>query len=144
MVVFVPNRLYYDPYYSTTYHLNAYSHRVNENTSEELSLPGSLWMLGGIIPVFFGGIATGLLHTGVMKWIMSATRKSPYQGLFYLAIIAGTILFGFNLDFISHARAVVRGMLLATILWYCVVTWILGRSAQSASIIRRRPLGIPV
>jgi hypothetical protein len=141
-VVFVPNRFYYDPFYSTTFHLNDYDHRVTEKTSEELTLPGSLWMLGGLIPVILGAIAAGLLHSGVMVWIKRAARKSPYQGLFYLAMIAGPIMFGFNLDIISHTRALVRGIAIAIVVWYCLVKWVLGRSARNGIAIRPTNLAL--
>ena len=69
-----PARFYSDYFYSTTYHLNRYGLRVGISTSVELSLPGSLWMLGGWAPVFLGGIGIGLLHGALMHWMRAATR----------------------------------------------------------------------
>lgn len=143
-VVFIPSRFYNNPYYSNTAHLNDYNHLVNEKTSEELSLPGSLWMYGGYLPVILGSMALGLLHTGVMKWIRYANRVSAYKGLFYFALIAGTIMWGFNLDLLTHTRSIVRGMAIAIVLWYCLVKWILGRSARRVPQVRPSRLVVGV
>ena len=95
IAIFVPGKIYSDYYYSTTYHLNNYGLRVViGGTSVELSLPGSLWMLGGWLPTFFGAIITALLHLAVMYWLRAANRKSVYKGLFYLGMMAGVIVWG--------------------------------------------------
>ena len=138
LAVFVPGKFYSDYYYSTTYHLNNYGLRVIiGGTSVELSLPGSLWMLGGWLPVFFGAIVTAMLHLLVMYWLRAATRKSVYKGLFYLAMVTGVIIWGFNLDLIYHARSVVRGMLAAIMLWHLVVRPLLGSSAMTRMSLKR-------
>jgi hypothetical protein len=123
--------------YSSTYLLKSYGVRINESTSVELSTPGSLWMMGGWIPLAMGGVFLGLMHSGVVHWIRSATRKSPYQGLFYLAMIAGIVLWGFNLDLISHTRSLVRGIVAAILLWYLVIRPLLGSSAYTTPSVQR-------
>ncbi len=137
----VPGRIYADYYYSTTYHLNRYGLRVGTTTSVELSLPGSLWMLGGWAPVLIGGVGIGLLHTIMMHWLRSATRKSTYQGLFYLAMTLGTVVWGFNWDPITFTRGIVRGMLAASLLWHIIVRPVLGRTAMTGArmVSWRRP-----
>ncbi len=137
----VPGRLYSDYYYSTTYHLNRYGLRVGTTTSVELSLPGSLWMLGGWLPVFVGGLYIGMLHLFVMNWLRAATRKSAYQGLFYLSVILGTVAWGFNWDPITLTRGLLRVMLAAVILWHFLVRPLLGNSAMTGArtMTWRRP-----
>lgn len=138
----VPGRIWADYFYSTTYHLNGYGLRVTTSTSVELSLPGSLWMLGGWIPIFLGGIWVGLLDGCLMHWLRSATRKSSYQGLFYLAMIIGTVLWSFNWDPITLTRGLLRNAFFAWLLWNLVVRPYLGPQAMTR--VARQPQSYPL
>jgi hypothetical protein len=129
--VFVPGRLYSDPYYSSNYLLNAYGLRVNQSTSVELTIPGSLWILGGWIPVLLGSIWIGLLHAAVMCWIRAATRKSPYQGLFYLTLLMTALIGGFTTELMAMTTTIFRRALAAIVLWHLLIRPILGRYARS-------------
>ena len=89
---------------------------------------------GRLAPVFLGGIFVGLLHGAVMHWMRAATRASPYKGLFYLAMMTGIVMWGFNWDPITLNRALVRSVLAAVLLWHIVVRPLLGRTAMTKAI----------
>lgn len=133
----VPGRIWANYVYSTTYHLNRYGLRVTTSTSVELSLPGSLWMLGGWVPMVLGGIWVGLLMAGLMRWLSATTRRSPYQGLFYLTMTIGSVLWAFNYDPISLTRSLVRSVFVAWLLWHVAVKNYLGPSATKVGLERR-------
>ena len=116
--VFILGRIYSNTYYATSFHLNRYGIRVSNTTSVELTSVGSLWMLGGWVPVMVGGIWFGLMHSGLMHWLRSATRKSSYQGLFYFTVVLGLLIGGFNQELMIHTLAIVRGVLAAALMWH--------------------------
>jgi hypothetical protein len=144
LTVFVPGRIYADPYYSSSYLLNPYGLRVNQYTSVELTIPGSLWILGGWLPVLLGGVWIGVLQVIVMRWISAATAKSPYQGLFYLTFIMAAFMNGITTELMWITTVIFRRALAAIVLWHLFARPILGRYAYSVRLPRRfsgyRPL----
>lgn len=115
--LFVPGRIYADHYYSSTKQLRRYKFMITEATSVELSFLGSMWLIGGVLPVVVGTALVALLHLLAGWWVRAAARASPYQGAFFLAVISYAMLWGHNLDLISHARNLIWLMVFATLVW---------------------------
>jgi hypothetical protein len=113
----LPQRLYHHPYYRGTMVLLDYDFMITEQTSVEVSLIGNLWMMGGYIPVFLGGVMVGLLHGGLGRLIRKSLPYSKMKAYIYFALFAPGILWAFNLDFISHGRAMVYRLILAFIVY---------------------------
>jgi hypothetical protein len=113
-----PRRFMRELYYSEQPNriLRGYGFLITDETSEPLSMIGSLYMLGGFIPVVAGGLAVGLFHSGVRRYLRSARRRSPYLALFSFAMFASEMLWGQNRDLISHVR---------TLVWYGIGAWVL-------------------
>lgn len=130
----IPGKLYYHPYYSTTALLRTYDFYITDKTSVELSFIGSLYMLGGFIPIIIGTIFIALVHCWFGRWIGKAQRASPYKGLFYCGMLAQTFLWGQNLDPISHFRTLVWQALAAAILYYLLVRILIGERRQTLPV----------
>lgn len=144
-VIFVPGAIYGGRYYASTTQLKRYGMRITEKTSVELSFVGSLWLIGGWLPLIVGTALVAVMHALMMRWIHSATLASPYQGLFYVAMTAYPIFWGYNLDPISHTRGVVLGCIAAMLVWYIVIMPFVGvvRRARGAAVPRRVPMRMP-
>lgn len=123
--LFVPGRIYADHYYSSTTQLKRYKFLITKATSVELSFLGSMWLIGGVLPVIVGSALVALLHLLAGWWLRTAARASPYQGAFFLAMISYHMLWGQNLDLISHSRNLIWQMVFATIVWYLFIRPIL-------------------
>ena len=124
----LPGRLYYKPYYSTTGRLERYDFLITEETSVELSMLGSLWMIGGYLPVVVGGVCIGILHVILMRVIRGAVRGSSFKGIFYFSMVLPTLMWGHNLDPITHFRAVVWKTAAAILLYYLLIAHLEGRT----------------
>ena len=105
----LPKRFFGDLYYSEQPNriLRGYGFLITEETSIPLSLPGSLYMLGGVLPVVLGGIAIGLVHIGLGGCLRAAGRRSRYLPLFVFAMCAPDFVWGQNFDPITHTRSLV-------------------------------------
>lgn len=121
----IPQVLYYRPYYRGTYMLNAYGIRVDEYTSVELSMIGSLWLLGGYLPVFFGGIALGLLHWLVVKMLQHNWTFSKMKAFIYFGVLSPGIVWAPNYAIITHWRYLMYRIMLAFIL-YNILRFVIG------------------
>lgn len=137
--IFVPGRLYGARYYSWTGQLKRYGFRITEKTSVELSFVGSLWMIGGWLPVILGSLYVGLIHAIAMRWIHRAAQYSPYKGLFYLSMIAYSVFWASNLDVITHTRMLLLAGIAGWLVWHIVILPIIGDVRP-----RRAPRGFPV
>src|SRR6185369_141156 len=59
----LPGKLFYAPFYSDNERLRDYGFLITDESSFPMSLLGSLYMLGGLIPVAAGATAFGVFHS---------------------------------------------------------------------------------
>jgi hypothetical protein len=124
----LPRRFMRELYYSEQPNriLRSYGFLITDETSEPLSMIGSLYMLGGFLPVVGGGILVGLFHTGIRRYLQAARRRSPYLAVFSFAMIASEMLWGHNRDLISHVRTLVWNGIGAFVLFQLCVRPVAG------------------
>jgi hypothetical protein len=142
----LPRRFMRELYYSEQPNriLRAYGFLITDETSEPLSMIGSLYMLGGFIPVVAGGLAIGFFHSGVRSYLRAARRRSPYLAIFSFAMIASEMLRGHNRDLISHVRTLVWNGIGAFALFHlCVRPLAIGLPARAANRTRARSDAAP-
>jgi hypothetical protein len=90
--------------YTGTWILRDYGMKVTETTSVETSTIGSLWMLGGYIPVLIGGLAMALIHSFIAWIIRRAWVRNPDRGVFYFSVFFHLIYWSLNLDLLTLWR----------------------------------------
>lgn len=135
----LPAKIYYNSYYSSTGLLRNYDFMITDKTSVELSFIGSLYMLGGYIPIALGTFFVALVHGWFGRWVERARRVNPYKGLFYCGMLAQTFLWGQNLDIISHFRILVWQSIAAVVLYFLIVRVFVGQ----ARAVPFRPEDLP-
>jgi hypothetical protein len=105
--------------------LRDYGFMITEKTSVEISMIGSLWLMGGYFPVFFGGIALGSLHW-LLVWILRRNWAiSKMKAFIYFAILSQEIFWAPNISLIDHWHDVVYRIALAFVL-YRVMRLVIG------------------
>jgi hypothetical protein len=119
--VFVPGAIYYQPTYGHTGILIPYGFTITESTSVEVSTIGSFWMLGGWLPLMVGALGIGLLHGLFSRWLDRAADASPTRALFYLGMLAWTILWAENLTHVEHTRSLIIHAVAGVLLYWAVV-----------------------
>jgi len=93
--------------YTGSWVLRDYGIYVSETTSTEVSMIGTLWMLGGYIPVLIGGFLLAMIHSFV-AWIIRRTWvQNPDKGIFYFSVFFYGILWSFNWDLIVLWRTTI-------------------------------------
>ncbi len=138
----LPGKLFYAPFYSDNERLRDYGFLITDETSFPMSLLGSLYMLGGILPVAAGGVAFGVFHSLLARLIGAASRRTPYLGLFILSMIASTLIWSQNVDLITNVRVTAWRVLTAFILYLVILRPLVKRS--KARRLERRRHRIPV
>lgn len=113
----LPGKLFYEPFYSTNDRLREYGFLITAETSYPMSLLGSLYMLGGVVPVILGGSAFGVFHALLGRGIGWANRRSRYLGLFIFSMIASTLIWSQNVDLIANFRVTAWRVLSALVLY---------------------------
>jgi hypothetical protein len=127
----VPGRIYYNPYYGDTKLLIDYGFMITEETAVGLSMIGSFWLLGGYVPVFFGGIATGLLHWFLIVILRKSWAVSKAKAFVYFSVLAPKILWSPRIPLIEHWHAVIYNLVIASVL-YLIVKVVIGDYRISA------------
>lgn len=117
----LPGRFFYETFYSTNENLQRYGFLITEETSSPMSLLGSLYLLGGILPVWIGAIVFGLFHCQLGRLIGWASRRTPYLGLFIFSMIASTLIWSQNVDLITNIRVICWRILSAFVLYLVVL-----------------------
>jgi len=119
----LPRKAVFESYYSANPNLilMRYDFLITEETSVPVSFVGSLYMLGGILPVVLGGIVIGLFHSLVSRGLGVLSRHSRYLALFVFAMLAPSLLWAQNLDPITHVRGVVWAGLSAVIVYQLAI-----------------------
>jgi hypothetical protein len=135
MMRLLPKRFFGDLYYSEQPNriLRLYGFLITDETSQPLSTVGSLYMLGGWVPVAVGGVLIGVFHSGVGYGLRRARQRSPYLALFIFAMISAELLWGQNRDPISHVRSMVWDGLWGIVLFQYIVRPLVG------DVVRVRP-----
>jgi hypothetical protein len=133
----LPGKLFYAPFYSDNERLRAYGFLITEATSYPLSLLGSLYMLGGVVPVAMGAVAFGLFHTLLGRLIAIASRRTSYLGLFIFSMIASTLIWSQNVDLITNVRVTMWRILSGFVLYLAILRPLVRRAAPRRSAIRR-------
>jgi hypothetical protein len=138
----LPGKLFYAPFFSDNERLRDYGFLITDETSFPMSLLGSLYMLGGLIPVAAGAAAFGVFHSLLARLIGAASRRAPYLGLFIFSMIASTLIWSQNVDLITNVRVTAWRVLTAFILYLVILRPLVARAtARRAERHRRR---IPV
>src|SRR5205085_2573517 len=70
-----------------------------------------------------GGAVIALVHGWIARFLRRASQGSPHKGLFYLSMLAFTIVFWPNLDFITNFRSIVWHMVAAMVVYHLVIRW---------------------
>jgi hypothetical protein len=118
---FVPGRFLYRPYYRSPLVLLDYGFNILPGkTSTEVSMIGSLWLMGGWLPVFFGGAALGFIHWLVVKIIQRSWSQSEVKALVYFGALAPRVFWVANMDIITHFRSIIYNLALATIVYWVI------------------------
>mgnify|MGYP006286813965 CR=1 FL=1 len=127
--IFVPGTFYFRPVYS----YNGMLGRLGLNiytSSVGVTQIGSLWILGGFLPLVLGTAFTGLIHGIAISMVHRARRVHPAKGLFLLCMVAPVFVKGPLFTQISHIRALIWTWLVAAVLYHMFVRWIaVGRPA---------------
>lgn len=129
--MFVPGRIYDPSFYSTTFQLRNWGFNITEEHSVELTMLGALYMVGGLVPVFIGGVLIGLVHVLVMRYIDRVQGHSMHAALFLAAALAPTLLNGRGADPISHVRTLVWQIVGVSILYFILLRAYVGRGAAT-------------
>ena len=114
----IPGRIYYRAYYRGSKVLIDYGFKITEATSVEVSMIGNLWLMGGYLPVFFGGMALGLLHWLLMWILRRAWTVSKMKAFLYFSIFAPQLFWASNIALIGHWRGIVYSLAMAFIVYH--------------------------
>jgi len=117
----LPGKLFFEPFYSSNERLQLYGFLITEETSYPMSLLGSLYLLGGVVPVGLGALAMALFHCGLARIIGAVRRRSPYLGLFIFSMIASTLIWSQNVDLITNVRVTAWRVLTAFVLYVIIL-----------------------
>ncbi|TWT40900.1 hypothetical protein RAS1_35860 [Phycisphaerae bacterium RAS1] len=128
----VPGRIFYQPYYSSAGLLRSYDFNITDKTSVELSFLGSLWMIGGPVPVIVGTVVIALIHAGLARLLLLLVTRSPGYALLMAAMLAPEIMWAVNSDIITNIRNIVWRLLAATVVYFVVFRPFIGRDPQAA------------
>lgn len=132
--IFVPGAFYYKPIYSGSSVLRIYGFNIKPGvTSVEISTVGSLWILGGAIPVIVGGLIMGVLHVCIGKYVHHLHNISPMRALFFFAMMAPTIFWGSNLDLIQNIKIITWHWVGAMILYKIIYKVVFSRRTFRSS-----------
>jgi hypothetical protein len=125
----LPGKLFYEPFYSSNARLKTYGFVINDQTSTPISLLGSLYLLGGIVPVGVGAFAMGLVHCVLGRLIGRASRRTPYLGLFIFSMIASILIWSQNVDLITNVRVILWRLLSAFVLYILILRPLVAHAA---------------
>jgi hypothetical protein len=115
--LFIPGAILDTRFYSATAQLKRYGFRINEKTSVELSFIGSMWLIGGIVPVILGGVALGCFHALCARYLRRVRKTAPCRALFLFGILGLRFLWASNLDLISNVRDTAWSLLIGLVLY---------------------------
>jgi len=116
----IPGRLYYEPVYRGNRILSEYGFLITEKTNVEVSMLGNLWLLGGNMFVFLGGLAAGGLHWLLMGCIRLSRGLNGTLGLLFLGVVGTTLVGAAGQDIISQWRSIIWHLIFAS-LFYSVI-----------------------
>jgi hypothetical protein len=74
-------------------------------------------MLGGFLPVLFGGFAVALVHALIARITRRFWRKNPDKAVFYFACVLFCFIWSMNWDFIQLLRNLLWNSVYALVAW---------------------------
>lgn len=133
----LPGKLFYAPFYSDNERLQAYGFLISDESSFPMSLLGSLYLLGGLVPVALGAVAFGIFHSLLGRLIGLASRRTSYLGLFVFSMVASTLIWSQNVDLITNVRVTAWRVLSAFVLYLAILRPLVARAAARRPGTRR-------
>jgi F0F1-type ATP synthase membrane subunit c/vacuolar-type H+-ATPase subunit K len=103
--------------YTGTWLLRDFGIEVSPTTSVEVSTIGHFWMLGGFLPVLFGGFAVALVHGLVARITRRFWIRNPDKAIFYFASLCYCFIWSMNWDLIQLLRNVLWNSIYALVAW---------------------------
>jgi hypothetical protein len=101
-----------------------------------MSLLGSLYMLGGVVPVILGACAIAGFHSLLSRLIGLANRRSRHLGLFIFSMMASTLIWSQNVDLITNVRVTAWRVLSAFVLYGALLRPLAERPAGQRRLVR--------
>jgi len=123
---------YYPPYYGDLTLLSDYGFLIITGptgmpgqTSTEISMIGSLWMMGGWPSIILGGVCLGLLHGFLVKIIQRSSTYSMMKALVYFSLFIPPLIWGPHYPLMWHWHYLLYSLAFAFIL-YQILRWTIG------------------
>jgi hypothetical protein len=121
----IPGTIYYNPYYRDIRLLIDYGFVITEKTSVNLSMIGSFWLLGGYLPVFFGGVAVGLLHWVLIIILRRSWAVSKAKAFVFFSVLAPKIIWAPRISLIEHWHIFIYNIVIASVI-YLIIKVLIG------------------
>jgi hypothetical protein len=119
----LPGTIWFNPYYSHYLILRDYGFRIMPGKSTvEVSMLGNLWLLGGFKAVFLGGIAVGVFHSFVIKFLRRSSERSQLKALLYLGALAPMLMYTTGRAFIDMCRDYIWALIFGFLIWLILCT----------------------
>lgn len=128
--LFIPGVIYSRGDYTNTEILPMYGIDITETSSVPIGIIGSFWVMGGMIPIIFGALATGAIIGLCARTIGNYESYSPLKALFVLSVLAPVLFEAPLYDFISLAKFLLWRMVAALILYNVFLGRLIGESGR--------------
>lgn len=106
--------------YTGTWLLRDWGMDVTPTSAVGVSTIGHFWMLGGFLPVLFGGFAVALVHTLVARITRRFWVKNPDKAIYYFAALLYCFIWSMSWDFIQLLRNVLWNSIYALAAWMVI------------------------
>lgn len=106
--------------YTGTWLLRDFGMEVSPTTAVGVSTIGHFWMLGGFLPVLFGGFAVALVHALVARITRRFWIKNPDKAIFYFAVLCYCFIWSMSWDLIQLLRNVLWNSIYALVAWMLI------------------------
>ncbi|MBI5723892.1 MAG: hypothetical protein HZA50_08045 [Planctomycetes bacterium] len=129
--LFIPGVISSRADYTNTEILPTYGIEITETSSVPIGIIGSFWVLGGMIPLIFGALATGAIIGLCARAIGNYENVSPLKALFVLSVLAPQLFEAPLSDIISLAKFLLWRMVAALILYNVFLGGLIGDTGRS-------------
>lgn len=110
--------------------LAKYGYRVDEGVGVSPSTVGAQWVLGGFLPVLFGGLFMGVLHGLFGRWLNYKVGYQPLIALFIASISLAVTLKGPNDTLMMNTRNLLVFTVASLIFYYVVIRPFVNRQSR--------------
>ena len=110
--------------YTGTWLLRDFGMLVTPTSSVEVSTIGHFWMLGGFLPVLFGGFLVAIVHSLAALMTRRFWIKNPDKAVFYFACLCYCFIWSMNWDFIQLLRNMLWNSIYAFVAWMFVAPFL--------------------